>query len=70
MSHFMYDGIHYKKFRKVQKLLSPIRVSLFTFSYGSQQSHMIFTMSHWSSGLTCLLPVTRDPGSNHLGGFM
>jgi hypothetical protein len=29
----------------------------------SLQSHMILTMSHWSSGLTCLLPVTRDPGS-------
>jgi hypothetical protein len=34
----------------------------------SLQSHMILTMSHWSSGLTCLLPVTRDPGSNPLGG--
>jgi hypothetical protein len=32
------------------------------------QSHMILTMSHWSSGLTCLLPATRDPGSNPLGG--
>ncbi len=28
------------------------------------------TMSHWSSGLTCLLPVTRDPGSNPLGELM
>ncbi len=27
-------------------------------------------MSYWSSGLTCLLPVTRDPGSNPLGGLM
>ncbi len=28
------------------------------------QSHMILTMSHWSSGLTCLLPATRfiSPG--------
>ncbi len=34
----------------------------------SLQSHMILTMSHWSSGLTCLLPVTRDPGSNPQGG--
>ncbi len=34
----------------------------------SLQSHMILTMSHWSSGLTCLLPVTRDPGSNPHGG--
>jgi hypothetical protein len=25
------------------------------------------TMFHWSSGLACLLPVTRDPGSNPLG---
>ncbi len=30
------------------------------------QSHVFLTMSHWSSGLTCLLPVTRDPGSNPL----
>ncbi len=36
----------------------------------SLQSHMILTMSHWSSGLTCLLPATRDPGSNPLGGLM
>jgi hypothetical protein len=35
-----------------------------------ETSHMILTMSHWSSGLTCLLPVTRDPGSNPLGGLM
>ncbi len=34
------------------------------------QSHMILTMSHWSSGLTCLLPATRVTGSNPLGGFM
>ncbi len=34
----------------------------------SLQSHMILTMSHWSSGLTSLLPTTRDPGSNPLGG--
>jgi hypothetical protein len=34
----------------------------------SLQSHMILTMSHWSSGLTCLLPATRDTGSNPLGG--
>jgi hypothetical protein len=34
----------------------------------SLQSHMILTMSHWSSGLTSLLPATRDPGSNPLGG--
>jgi hypothetical protein len=36
----------------------------------SLQSHMIFTMSHWSSGLTCLLPATRVTGSNPLGGLM
>ncbi len=36
----------------------------------SLQSHMILTMSHWSSGLTCLLPVTRVTGSNPLGGLM
>ncbi len=34
----------------------------------SLQSHIILTMSHWSSGLTCLLPVTRVTGSNPLGG--
>jgi hypothetical protein len=34
----------------------------------SLQSHIILTMSHWSSGLTCLLPVTRDLGSNPQGG--
>ncbi len=34
------------------------------------QSHMILTMSHWSSGLTCLLPATRVTGSNPLGGLM
>ncbi len=34
----------------------------------SLQSHMILTMSHWSSGLTCLLPATRVTGSNPLGG--
>jgi hypothetical protein len=34
----------------------------------SLQSHFILTMSHWSSGLTCLLSVTRDPGSNPQGG--
>jgi hypothetical protein len=34
----------------------------------SLQSHMIFTMSHWSSGLTCLLPAIRVTGSNPLGG--
>ncbi len=32
------------------------------------QSHMILSMSHWSSGLTCLLLVTRVTGSNPLGG--
>jgi hypothetical protein len=26
-------------------------------------------MSHWSSGLTCLLPATRVTGSNPLGGY-
>ncbi len=36
----------------------------------SLQSHMILTMSHWSSGLTCLHPVTSDPGSNPLGGYL
>ncbi len=36
----------------------------------SLQSHMILTMSHWSSGLTCLLPATRVTGSNPLGGPM
>ncbi len=36
----------------------------------SLQSHMILTMSHWSSGLTCLLPATRVTGSNPLGGLM
>ncbi len=34
----------------------------------SLQSLMILTMSHWSSGLTCLLPATRVTGSNPLGG--
>ncbi len=34
----------------------------------SLQSHFILTMSHWSSGLTCLLPATRVTGSNPLGG--
>ncbi len=34
----------------------------------SLQSHFFLTMSHWSTGLTFLLPVTRDPGSNPLGG--
>jgi hypothetical protein len=34
----------------------------------SLQSHMILTMSHWSSGLTCLLPITMVTGSNPLGG--
>ncbi len=34
----------------------------------SLQSHMILTMSHWSSGLTCLLPATRVTCSNPLGG--
>jgi hypothetical protein len=28
---------------------------------------MILTMSHWSSGLTCLLPATRVTGSIPLG---
>jgi hypothetical protein len=36
----------------------------------SLQSHMILTMSHWSSGLTCLLPPTRVTGSNPLGVLM
>ncbi len=36
----------------------------------SLQSRMILTMSHWSSGLTCLLPATRVTGSNPLGGLM
>ncbi len=36
----------------------------------SLQSHMILTMSHCSSGLTCLLPATRVTGSNPLGGLM
>ncbi len=31
---------------------------------------MILTMSHWSSGLTCLLPATMITGSNPLGGLM
>ncbi len=34
----------------------------------SLQSHMILTMSHWSSGLTCLLPAIRVTGSNPQGG--
>ncbi len=34
----------------------------------SLQSHMILTMSHSSSGLTCLLPATRVTGSNPQGG--
>ncbi len=34
----------------------------------SLQSHMILTMSHWSSGLTCLLPAARVTGSDPLGG--
>jgi hypothetical protein len=33
----------------------------------SLQSHMILTMSHWSSGLTCLLHATRVTGSIPLG---
>jgi hypothetical protein len=33
----------------------------------SLQSHMILTMSQWSSGLTYLLPATRVTGSNPLG---
>jgi hypothetical protein len=37
-------------------------------SVESLQSHMILTMSHWSSGLTCLLPATRVTGLNPLGG--
>jgi hypothetical protein len=36
----------------------------------SLQSHMILTMSHWSSGLTCLISVTRDPGSIPQGGYL
>ncbi len=36
----------------------------------SLQSRMILAMSHWSSGLTCLLPATRVTGSNPLGGLM
>jgi hypothetical protein len=36
----------------------------------SLQSHMILNMSHWSSGLTCLLPATRVTGSNPLGGYL
>jgi hypothetical protein len=36
----------------------------------SLQSHMILTMSHWSSGLTCLLPATRVTGSNPQGGYL
>jgi hypothetical protein len=36
----------------------------------SLQSHMILTMSHWSNGLTCLLPATRVTGSNPLGGLV
>ncbi len=39
-------------------------------SVESLQSHMILTMSHWSSGLTCLLPATRVTGSNPLGGYL
>jgi hypothetical protein len=39
-------------------------------SVESLQSHMILTMSHWSSGLTCLFPATRDTGSNPLGGYL
>jgi hypothetical protein len=38
------------------------------FIVESLQSHMILTMSHWSSGLTCLLPATRVTGSNPQGG--
>ncbi len=34
------------------------------------QSHLILTMSHWSSGLTCLLPASRVTGSNPLGVLM
>ncbi len=33
----------------------------------TRQSHFILTMSHWFSGLTCLIPVTRDPGYNLQG---
>jgi hypothetical protein len=35
----------------------------------SLQSRMILTMSHWSSGLTCLLPATMVTGSNPLRGL-
>jgi hypothetical protein len=31
---------------------------------------MILTMSHWSSGLTCLLPATKVTGSNPLRGVL
>ncbi len=42
----------------------------FYITVESLQSHMILTMSHWSSGLTCLLPAIRVTGSNPLGGLM
>ncbi len=55
----------------------PIRMTIDSFIANSfksavetLQSHMILTMSHWSSGLTCLLPATRVTGSNPLGGLM
>jgi hypothetical protein len=51
-----------------KKLLNNFYNSIKKVSVESLQSHMILTMSHWSSGLTCLLPVTRDPDSNPLGG--
>jgi hypothetical protein len=41
----------------------------FLYTVESLQSHFILTMSHWASGLTLLLPVTRDLGSNLLGGL-
>jgi hypothetical protein len=41
---------------------------IYTYIVEILQSHMIHTMSHWSSGLTCLLPATRVTGSNPLGG--
>jgi hypothetical protein len=50
----------------LRKEISEIKINVERVE--SLQSHMILTMSHWSSGLTCLLPATRVTGSNPLGG--
>jgi hypothetical protein len=69
-------GSHFSTFSHIlHKMVYKTRFSLKCLkekksSVESLQSHMILTMSHWSSGLTCLLPSTRVTGSNPLGGLM